>query len=375
MEDTMPTEEQMKAGYIGVRNSTIKTLIPTPEELAAREPDVPEYTSRPNGIKFVRTPDKRFENLAGYDFAPNYSEINGLRMHYVEEGPKDGQVVILMHGQPTWSYLHRRMIKPIAEAGHRVIAIDLIGCGKSDKPIDLRYHHFETHVSNVKTFIQKLGLENITLFGQDWGSCIGLRIAGDRSDLFARIFVANATLPVFTPQTFYIPEPVELDEEAPPILKALAPTMGKPFPVFFQAWINYTLTARAFDVGEMVSFACAQGGRPLTQEEIAGYNAPFPSLIFRAAPRAFPSMVNQCSALNAVAWGRLAQFTKPFLHIGGKQDLDFGTAELQNEFICVIPGAKGQPHDFLGAGHFIQDNAGEELADRMNKFIAANPIS
>jgi pimeloyl-ACP methyl ester carboxylesterase len=369
----MPTDEQMKAGYMGIRNSTIKTLIPTPEELTAREPDVTLH-STPNGVKFVRTPEERFENLAGYDFAPNYVEIDGLLMNYVEEGPKDGQVVILIHGQPTWSYLHRRMIKPIAEAGHRVIAIDLIGCGRSDKPIDLRYHHFETHVSNVKTFIQSLGLENITLFGQDWGSCIGLRIAGDRSDLFARIFMANAILPVLTPQVFYIPEPVELDEKAPPIAEALASVFDKPFPVFFQAWINYTLTAKAFNVGETVSIQCAQGGRPLSEEEIAAYNAPFPSLVYRAAPRAFPSMVNQASVLNAVAWGKLAQFTKPFLHIGGKHDRNFGNAEMQNGFISVIPGAKGQPHDFLDAGHFIQDNKGEELADRMNKFISDNPL-
>jgi haloalkane dehalogenase len=165
-----------------------------------------------------------------------------------------------------------------------------------------------------------------------------------------------------------------LDEEASPIAMALAPFSDKPFPVRFQAWINYTLTAKAFNAGEMVSLMCAQGGRSLSEEEIAGYNAPFPSLIYRAAPRAFPSMVNQVSVLNAVAWGKLAQFTKPFLHIGGKQDRDFGNEEMQNGFISVIPGTKGQPHDFLDAGHFIQDNAGEELADRMNRFIAANPL-
>lgn len=124
----------------------------------------------------------------------------------------------------------------------------------------------------------------------------------------------------------------------------------------------------------MVSMACAQGGRPLSEEEIAGYNAPFPSLIYMAAPRAFPSMVCQVSALNAVAWGKLAQFTKPFLHIGGKHDRNFGNAEMQNEFISIIPGAKGRPHDFLDAGDFIQDNVGEKLADLMNKFIAANPV-
>jgi haloalkane dehalogenase len=370
----MPTVEQKKAGYTGVRNGTIGTLLPPPAELAAREPDVEVMTSA-NGVAFVRTPDARFDGLPGYDFAPHYVEVDGLRMHYVDEGPRTGETVLLLHGQPTWSYLHRRMIAPLAAAGFRVIAPDLIGCGKSDKPIDLRYHHFETHVANMKTFVQALGLERINLFCQDWGSCFGLRMVGDRGDLFARVVVSNGGLPVLTPQPFYIPEPVELDESAPTILEALGPVLDQPFPVFFQAWINFTLTSPGFDPGQMVAFACAQGQRPLTPEEIAGYNAPFPSMIYKAAPRAFPSMMNQCGARNAVAWGGLARFTRPFLHIGGVHDKQFGTAEIQNQFIAVVPGARGQRHGFMDAGHFIQDNKGEELADRIIAFIAETPLA
>lgn len=369
----MPTTEQKLRGYAGARNSTIQTLLPSPEELAAREPGV-EVMHTPHGVAFVRTPDDRFDGLPGYDFAPNYVEIDGLRMHYVDEGPRTGETVLLLHGQPAWSYLYRRMIRPLADAGYRVIAPDHIGFGRSDKPIDPRFHHFERQVALVKAFIQALGLDAISLFAQDWGSCFGLRSVGDRPDLFARVAISNGGLPVFTPPIFYIPEPVELDAEAPNLIQALAPTVGEPFPVSFQAWINFALTSPGFDPGQMIAFMCARGGRPLGDDEIAGYNAPFPSLLFRAGPRAFPSMVNQCGPRNAVAWGGLARFTRPFLHIRGTLDAQFGTVEMQTGMVEAVPGARGQPHTALEAGHFIQDNKGEDLAGLLLDFFARNPI-
>jgi pimeloyl-ACP methyl ester carboxylesterase len=369
----MPTVEQKKAGYAGVRNATIQTLIPSPSELAAAEPEV-GLMRTPGGVEFVRTPDARFDNLPGYAFSPNYVEIDGLRMHYVDEGPRTGETVLLLHGQPAWSYLYRRMIGPLAAAGYRVIAPDLIGFGRSDKPIDLRFHQFERQVGLVKAFIQALGLDRITLFAQDWGSCFGLRIVGDRGDLFARVAISNGGLPVFTPPIFYIPEPVELDAAAPTILQALGPTLGEPFPVAFQAWINFALTSPGFDPGQMIAFMCARGARPLDEAEIAAYNAPFPSILYRAGPRAFPSMVNQCGPRNAVAWGGLARFTRPFLHVRGTLDTQFGTQEMQDDMVQAIPGARGQAHAALEAGHFIQDNKGEELAERIITFIAETPL-
>lgn len=369
----MPTVEQRKAGYAGVRNATIQTLIPSPSELAAAEPEV-GLMRTPGGVEFVRTPDSRFENLPGYAFSPNYVEIDGLRMHYVDEGPRTGETVLLLHGQPAWSYLYRRMIGPLAAAGYRVIAPDLIGFGRSDKPIDLRFHQFERQVGLVKTFIQALGLDRITLFAQDWGSCFGLRIVGDRGDLFARVAISNGGLPVFTPPIFYIPEPVELDAAAPTILQALGPTVGEPFPVAFQAWINFALTSPGFDPGQMIALMCARGARPLDEAEIAAYNAPFPSILYRAGPRAFPSMVNQCGPRNAVAWGGLSRFTRPFLHVRGTLDTQFGTQEMQDDMVQAIPGARGQAHAALEAGHFIQDNKGEELAERIITFIAETPL-
>lgn len=370
----MPTTEQKQRGYADVRNAAIKTLLPSPEELAAAEPGVTIHTSR-GGVAFVRTPEERFSNLPDYDFAANYVEIDGLRMHYVDEGPRDGEIVLLLHGQPAYSYLYRRMIRPISDKGYRVIVPDHIGFGKSDKPIDPRFHVFERQVGLVKAFIQRLGLDAISLFAQDWGSCFGLRIVGDRPDLFARVAISNGGLPVFTPPIFYIPEPVELDDAAPNLLQALGPTVGEPFPVSFQAWINFTLTSPGFDPGQMIAFMCAQGGRPLSSEEVAAYNAPFPSLLYRAGPRAFPSMVNQCGPRNAVAWGGLARFIRPFLHIRGTLDKQFGTLEMQDDMVQLIPGARGQPHAALEAGHYIQDNKGEELAAMLIDFLAQNPIS
>ena len=166
---------------------------------------------------------------------------------------------------------------------------------------------------------------------------------------------------------------VTLDEAAPDLITALGPTVGEPFPVAFQAWINFTLTSPGFDPAQMIAFMCAQGGRALSEAEIAGYRAPFPSLLFRAGPRAFPSMVNQCGARNAVAWGGLARFTRPFLHIRGTRDMQFGTQEMQDEMVQSIPGARGQAHTALDGGHYIQDNQGEALAALLIDFIAHNP--
>jgi haloalkane dehalogenase len=301
------------------------------------------------------------------------TENGQLRIHYLDEGPADGDVVLLMHGQPTWSYLYRKMIPPLVAAGHRVIAPDLVGLGRSDKPIDQGYHRYETHVANVESLIDALGLRDITLVCQDWGSVIGLRIVAERPELFARVLATNAALGGWSPHVFYIPEPVELDEQAPEIAQALAPHFADPFPVFFQAWINYTLTAAAFRPEQFVAMACAGAGFPLTPDEVAGYAAPFPSLIYCAGPRTLPSMVCQVGARNLVAHGKLAGYERPFLHVGATRDAHFGSQEMQDLFVGMVAGAKGQRHTRIEAGHFIQDNAGEELAEILVRFIADNP--
>ena len=163
------------------------TLIDSSPRPACVPEDGPvEILTSKEGVRFVRTPEERFANLPGYPFAPHYAMVEGLRMHYVDEGPANGEVVLMLHGQPTWSYLYRKMIPVIAAAGYRAIAVDHLGMGRSDKPVDLNFHTFEKHVQRLKTFISVLGLKEITLFCQDWGSLIGLRVAGDMPELFAR---------------------------------------------------------------------------------------------------------------------------------------------------------------------------------------------
>lgn len=326
------------------------------------------------GLEFVRTPDERFDNLSGYPFEPHYVEIDGLRMHYVDEGPRDGEVILLLHGEPSWSYLYRKMIPILAGAGHRVIAPDLIGMGRSDKPVELGVHTYDQQIRWVVQFIDQLRLHDVTLFCQDWGSLIGLRIVGDHPDRFARVVVANGRLPVIPRgiRPFHVPDPIEIDP-AKGDFASFQATLdpSQPQPVNFQKWIEYALTAPNLRPSEVVE---ALTVTELTPEEAAAYDAPYPSLIYKAAIRAFPSMIAAVQDENALAWAALGEFEKPFLSFTGELDRNLGSEAVQNELIGHVPGAKGQPHDRFDAHHFIQEDIGEVLADRVNAFIAANPL-
>ena len=335
------------------------------------------------GVEFVRTPESRFANLPGYPFKPNYATIDGLRMHYVDEGPRNGAVILLLHGQPSWSYLYRKMIPPLSRAGYRVIAPDLIGLGKSDKPVALGIHTYEQHVRWVKQFIRKLGLRNITLFAQDWGGLVGLRIAGDRPQDFARIVIANSTLLVLPEgrNPLRVPKVVEID-------CALAKTLPFPknaqnlrawipdfvYPVIrmrmFQRWVNYALTTPDFQASRIVEYAT---NSTLTKGEAAAYDAPYPRLKHKAAVRTLPSMAAGIEQQSAHAWKNLGQFKRPFLFLAGEQDPNLGSKANQRKLTEHIPGAKGQPHERFEAHHFIQEDIGAILADRVLKFISTNP--
>jgi haloalkane dehalogenase len=333
---------------------------------------VPRHKT-PAGLEFVRTPDERFAGLNGYAFAPHYVELDGLRMHYVEEGPAGGQVVLLLHGQPTWSYLYRKMIPPLAAAGYRVIALDLIGTGQSDKPVDLHVHTYEQHVAWIKAFLRTKELKDITLFCQDWGSLMGLRVVGDEPERFARVVVANGTLPVFPAGTnpFRVPNPVTVNCDLGPFAKVVPPAQLGGRVVGFNRWIAFCLTTPNFIPSDVVGFLTV---RPLTKQQTAGYDAPYPSFIYKAAPRAFPSMIAAIETNNEKAWATLGKFDKPFLSLAGEKDLLLGTKEMQDRLTNHIPGARGQPHErFKDAGHFIQEDIGETLADRVHAFIKANP--
>ncbi len=212
-------------------------------------------------MNILRTPDSQFENLPDYPFAPNYLEIgNGLRMHYVDEGPKDGQVVLMLHGEPSWSYLYRKMIPPVAEAGYRVIAPDLIGFGKSDKPSKISDYSYQSHMDWLGAFLDALALDNIILFCQDWGSLLGLRLVGEQPDRFARVMLSNGAIT----------------------------TGEQKMPRAFTIWKNFAKYSPIFPIGKIIDSATVTD---LSKDVIAAYNAPFPATKYKAGTRAFPQTV------------------------------------------------------------------------------------
>jgi haloalkane dehalogenase len=354
-------------------NPFIQHVEPAPESLGDGSEEIRET---PSGVAFVRTPDACFEDLPDYAFAPNYLEIDGLRMHYVDEGPRDGEIVLMLHGQPTWSYLYRKMIVPVAEAGFRVIAPDMIGLGKSDKPIDQRFHRYLRHVEFTERLMDALALKDVTSFIQDWGSCIGLRLAGLHPERFRRVMMANGAFPDQDGKGmgFSVPETVTLDPDGPSFPEFAAKMMQlareQGFESMFQAWIEHTLTSGNFRAGDMVNASC---GFSLAPEVAAAYSAPFPQLIYNAGPRSLPAMAAGIVGVNQEAWQGLARFEKPFAYVAGERDAQFGTKERQQEYVDHIPGSKGQNHARVDAGHFIQEMAGEKMAELLLRFIADNP--
>jgi haloalkane dehalogenase len=271
------------------------------------------------GIQFVRTPDKHFKNLPDWPYAYQYVEIDGLRQAYAEAGPASGKVVLLLHGQPSWSYLYRKMMPILADAGYRVIAMDHLGMGRSDKPIDINYYSYLGHAERLEQFIQTLGLTDINLFVQDWGSLIGLRVAGLNPDWFATISVGNGDLPLI-PAGFQPFPPDENPNEHEDV--------GYPFAAFpdqqisfyngcdlvfaggdpqegFGTWINYAMKDTTFHASEVVE---SLTWFPISEDVEAAYDAPFPSREYMAGVRVFPSLINQMPGLNEDAWEGLTSF-------------------------------------------------------------------
>jgi pimeloyl-ACP methyl ester carboxylesterase len=339
-----------------------------------------------DGIKYVITPEDRFENLPDFPYEPNYANIDGLRMHYIDDGLKDAQVVLMLHGQPSWAYLYRKMIPIIVNADFRAIAVDHIGMGRSDKPIDIGVHTFEQHVAWQKRFILSLELKDITLFCQDWGSLIGLRVAGDLPDLFARIVVANGTLPVLKKGSnpFKVPNPVVIDQNlgdfSSILPKRREESVGQIkqkiaqliWARFFQKWIFYALTAPDFTPSQIIQTASHE---ELSPSELAAYDAPYPSFIYKAAVRTFPSMVAAIEENNVSAWENLGKYEKPFLFLGGELDHNMGRMENQFKLTQHIPGAKGQNHErYPNAAHFIQEDEGIALGNKVVEFMTKNPL-
>jgi len=281
-------------------------------------------------------------------------------MHYVDVGPRDADPILLMHGEPSWSYLYRNMIPPLVAAGHRVIAPDLIGFGKSDKPAKKDDYTYAAHVSWMQQFVTALDLNNITLFCQDWGSLIGLRIVAGAPDRFARVVAGNAALPAGPGDDGIViggewtqPDPnAELKWEEG-----------------FQGWLKYSQTVPEFDCGVILQAATV---RELSEAELDAYRAPFPDERYAVGPRVLPTLVRSQQATNREAWKVLERFDKPFLTTFS--DSDPITSGGEKAFQKRVPGTKDQPHTIIKrAGHFLQEDAPEHLATLINDLIAASP--
>jgi haloalkane dehalogenase len=347
----------------------------------------PEIMTTEDGIQFVRTPDACFEDLPGFPYEAKYVEIDGLLQGYIDEGPADADPILLLHGEPSWSYLYRKMIPVLVDGGHRVIAMDHIGMGRSDKPIDTEYYSYTGHANRLEKFIRYLDLEHITLYCQDWGSLIGLHFAGENPKWFDRIIVSDGTLPLVPPGYQPYPpveNPDELNTEIvspfasippqqPPFFDVEGNQLTPGYPALdFADWMVYAMTAKSFHPAEVVE---ALTYFDLPSEVEAAYDAPFPSRIYMAGPRAFPSLVNDLAGVNGKAWEGLTTYEKPFLTIWASNDPgNLGSKKTQDNLIDNIPGAAGQPHVRLPeASHFIQEDQGVEVARRINDFIDANP--
>jgi haloalkane dehalogenase len=330
-----------------------------------------------NGIKYVRTPEARFDNLPDWPYPYKYVEIDGLRQAYVEAGPSNGEVVLLLHGQPSWSYLYRKMIPILADSGYRVIAMDHLGFGRSDKPVEITSYSYLGHYDRLTRFIGALDLQDINLFGQDWGAVIGLRVVGMNPGWFNSVVLGNGFLPnVPAGQTIYptVQDPDSI-EDIPSIFTKYSPQQ---VPFFdncvrlnedfdFAEWMVYTMKARDFTASEVLE---GWTWFDLPTEVEKAYDAPFPSREYMAGARVFPSLLNETPGVTLEAWMGLVSFQKPFLTIwGGNDPLDLGDCPLQQALIDNIPGASGKPHyRFPDASHFLQDDQGEAIAMKMIDF-------
>ena len=303
-----------------------------------------------SNMDFLRTDDSCFTHLPHYHFSPNYLTVDDteggeLRLHYVDEGPTDAAPILLLHGEPTWSFLYRKMIPILVKAGHRVIVPDLIGFGRSDKPTKRSDYTYQRHVDWIKSLLLQLNLNDITLVCQDWGGLIGLRLAAENSDRFARIVAANTMLP----------------------------TGDHPPGEAFTKWRQFSQDVEIFPTGGLINSTCVSA---LSAEIIAAYDAPFPDERYKEGARQFPLLVpitpdDPASDKNRAAWKVLSQWQKPFLTAFSDSDpITAGGDALMQK---LIPGTKGQKHTtIVAAGHFLQEDKGEVLADVVVNFIADN---
>lgn len=292
-------------------------------------------------MKILRTPDARFADVPDFPFKPRYAEIDGgeaaLRIAYIDEGPRDAAPILLLHGEPSWSFLYRKIIAGLC-GRHRVVAPDLIGFGRSDKPAEQSDYSYERHVAWMSDWLQQLDLRDITLFCQDWGGLIGLRLVAGFPDRFARVVVANTGLPI-----------------------------GVGMTESFQRWLELSQSTPVLPVGMIVNMGTK---RDLSAAEIAAYDAPYPDESYKAGARVFPTLVpvtpaHASVAENKAAWEVLAGLEIPF--VTAFSDSDPITSGGDRIFHERLPGAKGQPHVTLAGGHFLQEDCPEDIAALLDR--------
>ncbi|MGY2083588.1 haloalkane dehalogenase [Blastococcus sp. SYSU DS0539] len=303
-------------------------------------------------MDILRTPDERFTDLPDFPYEPRYVEVDDgeggrLRVAYLDEGPADGETVLLLHGEPSWSFLYRRMIPVLTAAGLRVVAPDLVGFGRSDKPADRAAYTYARHVAWMRqALLDELDLRDVTFVGQDWGGLIGLRLVAEHPDRFARVVVANTGLP----------------------------TGDQKMSDAFLAWQQFSQESPEFHIGRIVANGTVGG---LSPEVVAAYDAPFPDDRYTAGARQFPALVptspeDPAAAANRAAWEVLSRWDKPFLTAFSDGDPITGGGD--RVFQKLVPGARGMAHTTLpGGGHFLQEDVGPELARVVVDLVAATP--
>ncbi|MGA2835321.1 MAG: haloalkane dehalogenase [Acidimicrobiales bacterium] len=302
-------------------------------------------------MEVLRTPDERFEGLRDYGFDPRYREVvaddgTPLRFHFVDEGPQDAAPVLLLHGNPTWCYLYRHMIPELAARGHRVVALDLMGMGRSDKPVDPDEYTLARHVDWMGQWLVAEDLDRITLFCQDWGGTAGLNLLPVHGERFARVIASNTGLPA-----------------------------GRGMNAFMEGWLAFSQSVDQLPVGGLLQSGTS---RTLSPDELLAYEAPFPDGSYQASPKRFPLLIplqpdNPGVAQAKSTWAYLERWEKPFLTVFGDEDAVAYKAGAQSQFVERIPGARALDHVVLhGPNHFIQEDAPDELVEIIDGFVRSS---